>query len=384
MTTCLQHSQSYKYSHPIRHYLFGKGGRTLTMASLFALTLTGCSKQEAPPTEAVRPVKLFTVSDRTNGDIHSFPARVASSEESQISFRIAGKLIEFPVKNAQEVKKGDLLGRLDDRDIKNQLDLRQADYDLAQVQYKRMKELKEKQVVSASELDKAEADLKSAKALLKLAEDQLSYTILTAPFDGRIARTEVENHQSVKAQQPILLLQNSQLLDITIEMPASILARINQETVNPDYKPYATFSSQPGKKYEITYSEHDTTVSSGTQSYKVTFTMPAPKSLRVYSGMASTVHLDLLRLTSYSDDLSNIVVPLTSVQHDDATGKMSAWVYNPESHTVKPVAVTVGRITQHGINVLSGLNDGEQIVTAGLSSLSVGMKVAPLVQERGL
>ena len=358
-------------------------GAGLAMSAL-VLTLSGCSKQEEPVREVVRPVKLFTVEDGALADERRFPATVHSAEESQISFRIPGELIKFPVKTAELVEKGQLLAKLDDRDIKNELTLRQADFDLAQINYDRMKSLREKKVVSQSELDTISAHLKSARASLKLAKDRLEYTTLTAPFSGRIARTDVENHQFVQAQQTILLLQNSDNLDITIQMPESILTRVQEDKVDYTYQPYITFASVAGQRYPVTYKEHATSVTSGTQSYQVTFTMPVPENITVYPGMGATLHMDLRRIAASANDISGFVVPLSAVLKDDATGRVQAWVYQSETGTVQPVAITLGRVTQQGVNVLSGLNGDEQIVSAGLSHLSADMKVKPLTRERGL
>ena len=103
----------------------------LALAGLVGIApfLTGCSESEAIVAEnTVRPVKLIQVERSNQGEMHSFPARVFASEESRISFRIPGELMSLPVAPAQEVKKGELLARLDDRDLKNQVELRQADF----------------------------------------------------------------------------------------------------------------------------------------------------------------------------------------------------------------------------------------------------------------
>ncbi|CAM3750556.1 efflux RND transporter periplasmic adaptor subunit [Parendozoicomonas haliclonae] len=356
-------------------------------AALLTMALTalaGCSNEAPPAQEVIRPVKLFQVTDDFQGDIRRFPATIQSTEESQISFRIPGELTRLAVNTAQYVEKGELLAQLDDRDIRNELDLRQADFDLADTNYKRMVSLWESKVVSQAEMDTASANLKSARASLKLAKDKLAYTTLTAPFSGRIARTDVENHQFVQAQQTILVLQDDKMLEVHIQMPESVLTRIRKDSVDPDYHPYVTFPGTGESNYPVTYKEHSTSVSPGTQSYEVTFTLPAPEELTVYPGMGAILHMDLSRLSGKPTDLSSFTVPLTAVLKDDASGKSLVWVFDEQSGAINPVEVTTGRITQNGINILSGLNGGEQIVAAGLSSLSAGMKVKPLVRERGL
>ena len=346
--------------------------------------LLGCSKQEDVAVDIVRPVKLFKIESGHNKDIRRFPAQVYSAKESMISFRIPGELVELPVNNADDVKEGQLLARMDDRDIRSELELRQADFDLAEINYQRISALHKKKVVSQSELDTASANLKSARASLQLAQDRLAYTTLTAPFDGRVARLDVENHQYVRNQQTILILQNSEALEVSIQMPESILTSVPPEQVNEGYQPTVTFNGIPGKTFLVTYKEHSTTVTPGTQSYKVTFTLPVPEDVIVYPGMGATVAIDFARLIERENAPDAFIVPLTAVLVDDTTGKQQSWVYKQEAGVVQPVAVQVGQITQDGITVLSGLKPGDQIVTAGLTRLRKGMKVKPLTRERGL
>ncbi|MCL6272138.1 efflux RND transporter periplasmic adaptor subunit [Sansalvadorimonas sp. 2012CJ34-2] len=346
--------------------------------------LLGCSKQEEIAKEVVRPVKLFEIKDTNGGDVRRFPAQVYSAEESKISFRIPGELIALPVKTAEEVSKGQLLARLDDRDIRNELDLRQADYDLTEINHKRIKSLREKKVVSQAELDTASTNLKSARASLKLAKDKLEYSTLTAPFDGRVARVDVENYQFVMNQQTILILQDSKTLKVNIQMPENILANVQREHVDEGYQPTVTFSGIPNRTFLVSYKEHSTTVTPGTQSYKVTFTMPVPEDIIVYPGMGATVAIDFVQLMNHEGSAPSVVVPLTAILEDDVTGQQQAWIYDPETGAVKPVLVAVGQVTREGIKVVSGLKQGDMVVTAGLTRLRSGMKVKPLTRERGL
>ncbi|MET4695680.1 efflux RND transporter periplasmic adaptor subunit [Endozoicomonas lisbonensis] len=361
--------------------------RTLihTATTVFLLYfLSACSESEEEVVDVVRPVKLFTVKDSGRENIREFPATVEATEEAEVSFRVAGELVEFPAHPADEVRKGQLLARLDDRDFKNTVAVRQADYDLAAADYRRIASLREKKVVSVADYDQANARLKSSKISLQLAKDQLRDTVLNAPFSGRIAQTMVENYQSVQAQQPILILQSSNTLDVSIQVPETIITKIREEEVNRDYSPTVRFAGNPNKEYSLTYKEHDTRVTPGTQSYTVVFTMQTPEELTIYPGMGGTVTIDLSKVTSRSKALAEYIIPLTAVLKDDSTGKNSAWVYNPETGIVNPVEVTLGPVTDQGITILSGLEAGEEIVSAGLSRLHPGMEVKPLERERGL
>ncbi|MGI9283700.1 MAG: efflux RND transporter periplasmic adaptor subunit [Endozoicomonas sp.] len=362
------------------------GFSPLLISSLVAavLALSGCSQPQEEQKEMIRPVKLFQVEDSNAGNLRQFPAKVYASKEAEISFRIPGELVEFPVKQAEEVKKGQLLAKLDDRDIRNELAARQADYDLAETENNRIQSLRKKKVVSQSELDNSNAKLKSAKAALQLASDKLKYSVLKAPFDGRVAQTLVENYQFVQSQQTILILQGSNTLDVSIQVPESIVSNVRENEVDYSYQPIVTFAGRSGTEYKASYKEHSTRVTPGTQSYEVVFTLPIPEDVTVYPGMGATLILDLSKVSPRTNAGQHFIVPLSAVLKDDATGKEQVWVYDEQNNSVNPVEVTVGTILQSGIEVTSGLKEGERIVSAGVNRLRPGMAVKPLQRERGL
>lgn len=369
-------------------FLLGTGLAVSAAVYAFAADFSAESgaNEKRGPGKIVRPVKIFNVINNQQGDVRHFPATIHSAEESMISFRVPGEIMALPVKKAQEVKKGDLLAQLDNRDFKNEVDLRQAEFDLAQANYKRIKSLWGKKVVSQAELDTTTAQLKSARAALKLSKDRLKDTTLVAPFDGRIAQIDVENHQLVQAQKPILLLQSDNTLEVRIQMPETTLTKIQQKNVNTLYQPLVTFNGHPassGIGYPVTYNEHATSATPGTLSYEVTFTMPAPKDITIYPGMAATLHLDMAKVLR-NKPIAHVVVPVNSVLKDDSTGKHQAWIYDTNTGRVNPVTVTLGAMTKDGITITSGLKSGEQIVAAGLSQLSKNMAVKPLIRERGI
>lgn len=357
-------------------------GAVLVAAS--AGLLIACADPEPAQENVVRPVKLLQVEDRRSQDLLRFPARVAANQQAEISFRIGGELVEFPVKSGNHVEKGDLLARLDDRDIRNEVAARQADYDLAAANFERVKSLLDRNMSSKADFDSSNAQLKSSEVALQLARDRLSDTILTAPFSGRIARTLAENHQSIDAQEPILVLQDIDTLEVVVQVPEQIFTQVREDRINPDYSPLVTFSGMEDQQYTVSYKEHATDVTPGTQSYAVTYSLPKPTELTVYPGMGATLTVDMAQQLISEHGSLEFVLPVTAILEDPVSGQFQVWVYDEVAGVVKPRAVTVGRITQSGITVMSGVENGDLIAAAGLSQLSAGMAVKPLERERGI
>lgn len=346
--------------------------------------LTGCEKEEAEQKVVIRPVKLFEVKDPQQQQLRYFPGKVTATEEAEISFRIPGQIDRIEINQGDDVTEGQVLAYLDDRDIRNELQDRQANYELAKIEFERANSLLKKKVVSQSSFDTASAKLKSAEAALKLSRDKLAYTTLTAPFSGRVAQTLAEAHQQVQAQQPVLILQSSDRLDISIQVPENIVSHVNKKTVNHDYKPMATFPGAPGKEFPVSYKEHATRMTPGTQSYEVIFTRAAPANMNILPGMTATVIIDLAKIIGSPDQPGYVLVPISAISKNDVDNKTVVWRYDETTKKLQPVEVSAGRITEAGVQIMSGINPGDQIVTAGLSQLFNGMTVKPLRKERGL
>ena len=358
---------------------------SIAVMMLVTLTLlTGCDQEQTEHKDVIRPVKLFEVKDPQQQQLRYFPGKVTATEEAEISFRIPGQIDKIEVKQGDDVTEGQVLAYLDDRDIRNELQDRQANYELAKAEFERASSLLKKKVISQSNYDTASAKLKSAEAALKLSRDKLAYTTLTAPFSGRVAQTLAEAHQQVQAQQPVLILQSSDRLDISIQIPESIVSHVNKKTVNHDYMPMATFPGAPGKEFPVSYKEHATRVTPGTQSYEVIFTRTAPANMNILPGMTATVIIDLAQVISTEGQPGYVLVPISAIAKDDTDNKTVVWRFDPSTKQVHPVEVSAGRITEAGVQIMSGINPGDQIVTAGLSQLSDGMTVKPLRKERGL
>jgi len=356
----------------------------LAPALLVMLSLQGCSKAVEPASEpVVRPVKLFQIADQQQGNIRQFPAVVEPTENARLTFRVSGKLTEFTVRPGQEVKKGQLLARLDATDFKLKVDQAQARYQLAKAQYDRAASLIGQKLVPQANFDEAKAQLQVADADLKTSQTNLTYTELIAPFSGTVSRSLVENHENVAAQQAILELQLRDMVDVVIQVPEDVIALVKKDV---RYQPDVVFDSYPSLRYKATIKEWDTRADTATNSFKVVFSMPTPDEFNVLSGMTANVIADLSKFTTLAQNA--LLVPATAVfaapDQPVAASERFVWVYLPDQQQVERRAVTTGRLTAQGIEILSGLQSGEHVVTAGTQQLQQGQNVRPWQRERGL
>ena len=350
--------------------------------------LAACSEPPPPATEEVsRPAKLFTVTAAGGDQFRSFPGEVRATDEAELAFRVSGELIEFPATRGKQVKQGDLLARLDSSDFEAAKDQAQAQYDLAKAQFDRVAELVERQLVSQSDYDQRLALMKVRQSDLTRARNNLDYTRIYAPFDGIIARRLSENYESVAAGQVVMILQTGEMIDVTVDVPESIVAHIERKEVRTKPDPVKVrFDSIGNATYEAWYKEHEAQADPATLTYKVTVSLPQPEGINVLPGMSASVIANIGKL--FADRDSGMVVPIEAVfsaeeEPLDAVDKY-VWVVDPDTMRASRKAVQVGQLSGVSIAILGGLNEGDIVISAGVNAVQEGMLVRPMEREGGL
>lgn len=351
------------------------------------LLLTACAEKEAsvPPPDS-RPVKLFTVAGGENSSVRNFPGRVDAAQRAELAFRVSGQLQRILVKEGDMVDEGQLLARLDPTDYQVVLEDRQASFDNAERNFQRGKELVAAGNISRTDYDRMEANYRSATAALSQAKNDLEYTELRAPFRGRIAQRLVENFEEVLAKQTVFFLQNIQQLEVQIDLPESLVRSLRGSTSEAQssesiaerrqIEARASFQDRPGIAFPLQVKEIATRADDQTQTYRVTFSMQAPDSFAVLPGMSAQVSVDFSGMLF---DRGSKWVPSRAVQGDAGLGAR-VWVLDPDSMTVNSRPVEIGRLSGNQVEVVSGLQGGEEIVAVGAPYLAEGMKVTRMAQ----
>ncbi len=348
---------------------------------LLCVFLVACSEKpkEKEDAQVVRPVKLLTIGGINDSQMRKLPGTVKATDQVDLSFQVAGTLIDLPIKEGQRVKKGDVIAKLDPRDFITQVNnakgtvaKAKASVEYATVEYQRYRNIKATDAGAVSDsmvslkqtsLRVAQADLQSAQAGLAAATDQLSYTQLPAAFAGVVARKYVDNYQEIQAKQAVISLQNMSNVDITIDVPEILMTPIRKT------KPllFAEFAADPSRHFELKIKEAALQADPQTQTYRVVLTTPAPTGIRILSGMTATVSIELANELSAPD--SNIIIPLIAVWADDA-GKKMVWLVDAKTMTVHKTPITTGELSgSDSIRVTTGLKTSDIIAVSGVSKL---------------
>jgi RND family efflux transporter MFP subunit len=369
----------------VHRYLHRFGKRLpLRLVACLALPflLNGCSKNEEPvAAETPRPVKTVVVEAPDVGGVRKFPARIDALNKAELSFRVPGTIQELPVKEGDRVEEGQLLVALDPTDFEIAVRDAQASFDRAESDYKRAQELVKKDYISRSDFDAKEAEFKSAEAALKQAKQDLSYTKLTASFPATVAKRYVQRFEEVQAKQPVLAVHDSSKLEVKVDVPENVMLRIRPPgSGRPESARVpvtASFDKRPGEEFDLTLREVATRADPATQTFQVTYTMPAPKDFLVLPGMTATVTADLSKVAM---DDSVLFLPAAAVTADESL-KPFVWVVDEKEMKVYKRPVEVGRMSGWSIEIKGGLEPGDRVVTAGVGYLSEGMEVR-LLPER--
>ena len=352
------------------------------------LLVAGCEDAPVPvKEEVVRPAKMFTVEAPGASHIRSFPGEVKATDEAELAFRVSGEIAEMLATRGMQVKQGDLLARLDPSDYQAALDQARAQYNLAKTQFERLEGLVKKQLISQADYDTREAEFRVAQSALKRAQNDLSYTRVHAPFDGVVARQLAENFERVTAGQTILVMQTGEMIDVIVDIPESIVARVERRPENEDPRPVQVrFDSVGDQLFDALYKEHETQADSATLTYKVTFSLPIPDEINVLPGMTATIIADMSGL--FEGESKGFLVPIESVfAAEDApvdSATRYVWKVDPGDQRIRRAEVTVGQLSGDSIVVLSGLEEGDVLISAGVGAVYENMPVRPLTREAGL
>jgi RND family efflux transporter MFP subunit len=340
---------------------------------LAGVMLAACSKKEPPP-EPIRPVLSIKVQVQGEENLGRFAGSIQARYESNVGFRVPGRIASRSVDVGAEVEKGALLATLDPTDQQNQL--RSAEGDLASVQAqfinaqanaRRQQELFDRGVGSQAQLDAALTDLKTtqasldqAKASVNQARDQLNYVELRTDHKAVVTAWNAEAGQTVTAGQQVVTLAQPDIKEAVIDLPDTLVDQLPKDVVFQ-----VASQLNPQINTTATVREIEPQAESATRTRRARLTLDeTPSAFRL--GTAISVTLS-------STVKPRIELPLNALQ--DVEGKTRIWVVDTQSQTVSPRDVSVVSRTDTSVVLAGGVKSGERVVSAGVNSLKPGQKV---------
>ncbi len=325
---------------------------------------------------AARPVKVFTVEAADDQRALSFPAVIEAGRSAELTFQVSGTIVELNVIDGQFVAAGEALALLDERDARNRAAQAEAEFERAEAEYERAVRLADADAISRSVLETRRTQRNVAQAALDSARKALDDTVLRAPFEGQISRVFVREFQNVQAKEPIANILGAEL-EAVINVPDSVIA------MSPRILPLGArieLDSLPGVSLPATVRETAAEADPNTATFEVSFTFEAPPEVLALPGMTATLFGAFSEVLPGEDAGDTLAIPLAAV----LTDREGAFVWRIDSMrgavAKAPVILGVG-LGQGHIELLGGLEAGDQIVSAGASYLSAGQRVRPWIPE---
>ena len=355
-------------------------GKTTIAFVILTLAWLGCEKEKKAP-EVLRPVRFETVY-ATGGDrARTFAGMSQAGQESRLSFKVAGTIKRIAVSLGDAVQPRSLIAELDPSDYRLQVQQAEASLDAARAQernaeaaYERVRQLYETNSASRNDLDAARAGQESASAQvralskqLELAGARLSYTRLAAPTSGAIASVNVEVNENVSAGQTIVQLTSGERLEVEVAIPSTLISQLREGQAAT-----VSFDGRPGVTFAGIITEVGVAASGFANTFPVTVRL-SDNQPDLRPDMAAEVTLQF----GSDGRPARFLVPPFAVG-EDRLGRFIYTVQPGEQEGVGEVhrqAVTIGDLTENGLEVFEGLTDGARIITAGVSQLSEGMQV---------
>jgi RND family efflux transporter MFP subunit len=353
----------------------------LRAAALVAVLplLAACDDRTPTAATAPRPVRVERIAYAPETAARDFAGVVRARHETDLGFRVAGKIVTRVINVGDRVHAGDVGAKLDPQDFKLQLESADAEVsaatsNLAQAaaDWLRFENLKSRGYASVADFerkkaakDEAEGRLERAQRSLELARNQLAYSDLKADADGVITATLAEPGQVVAIGQAVARLAHKGETEAVVALPETWLAAAR------DADATVRLWSGPNRGYAAHLRELSPQADAVTRTYTARFTIENPDDA-VALGMTATVVL------TKPADAMVARVPLAAILN---RGAGPAVFLVDATGVLERRPVTVATFTDAVALVTSGLDDGDEIVTLGVHLLEAGQKVRAVVTQ---
>ena len=310
-------------------------------------------------------VTVATIKDTIFNHYLDIQGSVDTKENILIQPEFSGTLTSLTVKAGDRVSKGQILGRVDDAGMSQQLASAENQYSLAKTTYERQKNLWDKKIGSEIQFLQAQTQMISAQKAVAQIKAQLSKTVIRAPFTGTIDEVFVEKGQVVSpSAQGLMRIVNLANMYVATTVPESYIGKLKMGDLVDVYL------TSLGKTYKGKVRQVGNFINPNNRSFGIEVSLPNPDNLLRPNQVAK------LKITDYTNK-NAIVVPTGVIQKD---GSGSNYVYvvqesNGKTGTAKKVIVEIGKSCENVTEIVSGLSTNDIIVVEGVNSISNGMKL---------
>lgn len=420
-------------------------GRRLALGVCGILSLMpwagGCTTNPPPATETVRPVRTFVVAAGDETMLRTFPGRVEASRRAELAFQVGGLLVDFPVKEGQQVAKGDVIGQLRRDDFEARLTTTQGQLGQARAALRALQagDRPEQRLRLEAQVRAAEATLANARSEYErntrlnqqraisnevLERSQTAYRVAQEEHQAAIQLLEkgtIAREEDLEAQEAAVRSLEGQVTEASIQLddttlrapydgviakrhvdqgqnvrakdPIVTFQDVNEIDIAVDVpeavmtadlrsadivRLVAELSGAPGVEFPVQIREIAQVADPTTQTFRVRAAMQEPPGIQVLPGMTATVTATYRRAAILG---SRILIPISAISRTPGSEQV-VWLVGDDG-TVSSRVVKIGEAAGGRVEVLDGLAPGDRIAAAGVTFLREGMKVSDLGDALG-
>ena len=357
----------------------------ILLLNTLILFFSACKNQEEQEIRTLpKPVTIIKLRDNNGANTYrQLSGVLQSSDATELSFDVAGRVASVMVDLGTNFKKGDILAELDADNYKLILDQRYAELSEAQARFTeaessfyRNKELLKENTISkvAYEIAKANYDITKvkvdiAKTRIKLAQEDIDGAKITAPYDGVVSIRDIEPYQYVNSGRRALLVQGLSILEVAVLVPETIISHLKKGD-----KATLTIPAYPSiDQLQATITEIGNNAENA-NSFPVTLTLDK-QITELKAGMSADVRFVFSKFNTESQDIFNI--PVTAISPDEGQGY---YVYriSQEEQKLERIPIELIEIFQKNALIHAPLESDDIIVRAGVAFLYDGQLVRPI------
>lgn len=338
-----------------------KPGDVITPGQLicnYVVTDAG-GKVENKVKEKYTNVTTHVLNGKVFTDEVELPGIIGASVETTVSSQIGGTVKELYVNDGYHVKKGDIIASVDPSDYIINLESAKASYNLAEINFKRIKKLLNQQAISTAEFDKAKANFSSAKARLDQAKLALSRCSIYSPITGIVDKKYTECGELLSPGKKIVTIIDISTVKVKIGIPEQdvdyvrklkkvdfLVKSLNNKRISGDVNHISLSTNSMAKVYPM-----EVDVDNSNEALLPGMVVKAFVIRHVYK--------------------DSIILPIFSV----IPGDNEYYTYVVEDGVAVKRVLKLGTFQEKSVQILSGLNPGDKIIDKGLRLVADGSKV---------
>ena len=361
--------------------VLGAGAAAAAGFAALSWTASASRPTTASAEPLIRPARVMEIAYQRRSQALVLAGTVVPRIESNLGFRVAGKIVARSVDVGTVLKPGDLIAQLDPADYRLAVDNARAalasadaDYARAKADHERYLALRGTNVFTAQTLEQrqslaatAQARVEQARSQLASAENNLAYTELRADSAGVVTAVQAEVGQVMAQGQGVVRVARTDELEILVGVPEHRL-----KTVRAAGSASFELWSDPGHRYAVRLRELSPSADPMTRTYPARYSVVEQPPF-IGLGMTATLTFERPGAQSVAE------VPLSAIFQRGT--QPAVWIVDKDG-TVTLRPVTIARWRDETAAIASGVKDGEVIATAGVHKLEAGQKVKPLPSQQ--